>query len=249
MKLVTGIKELDHVLGGVRERSLIMIHEADPRSLGRFLALEITRAKLDSENLVGFFNIGTPLPIMLEIMNKTGIDWERHLKEQRLMIVDTFGSIYDTEVKAENIWYLKKPITIDTLNNKYLEVIQKHKEKWAERDMFRGREIWGITIAISDYIRIFGMQHTQRYIEIADLQRVKAEVYKKYPAGTNIWVYSGNDTVVMPLIYRKADYVLRTESRVEDGEVKRVLKVIKIPDLKEVPPVEYTFKNWKVTFK
>ncbi|WP_240922820.1 hypothetical protein [Thermococcus sp. Bubb.Bath] len=60
MKLKLGIKGLDFLLGGVEPRSLILIHEADPASLGKLLAFEILKAKLDSDNLIGYFNIGTP---------------------------------------------------------------------------------------------------------------------------------------------------------------------------------------------
>jgi len=248
MTLTLGIKELDETLGGVVEKSLILIHEADPRSLGKFLAFEIMRRKLDSDNLVGYFNIGTPLPALVSVMEKVGINWKKHLSENRLMIIDTFGSIYDIKRDLENVWYLRKPIDIDTLNDKYIKVIGAHKQKWAELGMFEGRELWGVTVSMSDYLSIFTPKATQRYIEISDLQRSRSEVYKKYPAGTNVWTYTGEDTIVLPLLYRKADYIFKTESRIEDGETRRYLHIIKAPELGDVRTLEYRFKGGRVRF-
>jgi len=248
MPLKLGINELDEILGGVVERSLILIHEADPRSLGKFLAFEIMRRKLDSDNLVGYFNIDSPLSITLSILEKVGLDWRRHLHEGRLMIIDTFGSIYDTKTDLENVWYLRKPIDIDTLNEKYIKVIGAHKQKWAEMGMFEGRELWGVTVSMSNYLSIFTPKATQRYLEISDLQRRKSEVYIKYPAGTNVWTYTGDDTIVLPLLYRKADYILKTESRIEDGKVKRYLHLIKNPKLGAVSTLEYKFKGGRIRF-
>ncbi len=248
MTLTLGIRELDEALGGVVEKSLILIHEADPRSLGKFLAFEIMRNKLDSDNLVGYFNIGTPLPALLSVMEKVGIEWKRHLHEGRLMIIDTFGSIYDVKTDLENVWYLRKPIDLDTLNGKYIKVIGAHKQRWAELGMFEGRELWGVTVSMSDYLSIFPPRATQRYIEISDLQRSRSQVYKKYPAGTNVWTYTGGDTMVLPLLYRKADYILKTESRIEDGEIKRYLHIIKAPELGDTRTLEYKFKGGRVQF-
>ena len=248
MILRLGIKELDELLGGVVERSLILIHESDPRSLGKLIAFEIMRSKLDSDNLVGYFNIGTPLPLVLSIMEKARIDWKKHLADGRLMIIDTFGSIYDIKTDMENVWYLRKPIDIDTLNEKYLKVIEAHKQKWAEKGMFEGRELWGITVSISDYLSLFTPRATQRYLEISDLQRSRSNVYKKYPAGTNVWVYTGEDTTVLPLVYRKADYILKTESRIENGEIKRYLHIIKAPEINDVFNIEYGFERDKLVF-
>ena len=248
MTLELGIKEVDKILGGVGERSLILIHEADSRSLGKFIAFEVLRNKLESDNLVGYFNIGTPLPIVLSVMEKSGINWKKHLLQDRLMIIDTFGSIYDLKTDLENVWYLKKPIDIDTLNEKYLEVIRAHKQRWLERGMFENRELWGITVSISDYLPIFGPKATQKYLEVSDLLRSRSDVYKRYPAGTNVWTYTGVDTIVLPLIYRKADYVFRTESKCESGEVKRYLHIVKAPDLEKIESVEYHFVNGRITF-
>ncbi len=248
MTLELGIRELDDLLGGVVERSLILVHESDPRSLGKFIAFEIMRRKLDSDNLVGYFNIGVPILVLLGVMEKAGIDWRRHLNDGRLMIIDTFGSIYDVRTDLTNVWYLKSPMDIDTLNDKYINVIGAHKRKWAEMGMFEGRELWGVTVSMSDYLTMFSPKATQRYLEVSDLQRSRSYVYRKYPAGTNIWTYTGEDTVVLPLLYRKADYILKTESRVEDGGVRRYLHVLKTPDMREVSTVEYGFKGGRVVF-
>ncbi|WP_297497292.1 hypothetical protein [Thermococcus sp.] len=249
MSLKLGLKPVDRVLGGVEERSLILIHEADPRSLGKFLALHVMKEKLDSDNLVGYFNIGMPLSVFLSVTRRFGIDVERHLKEGRLMIVDTFGSIYDLRVEMENVWYLSGPISLEILNEKYIEVIRTHKEKWKQLNRFEGRELWGVTVSISDYLHMFGAQKTQRYLELADLLRTNSDVYRKYPAGTNVWVYTGNDLVVLPLLYRKATYVLRTESTVtEEGKVIRTMKIVKAPGLKSMPAYEYTFRSGRLKF-
>ncbi len=249
MNLKLGIKPVDEELGGVRERSLILIHEADPRSLGKFIALHVMKYKLDSDNLVGYFNIGIPLSVFLSVASSLGIDVETHLKENRLMIIDTFGSIYDLRTEWENVWYLSRPISLEVLNEKYIEVIRAHKEKWLRLNMFEGRELWGITLSISDYLHMFGPQKTQRYLELVDLLRASSDVYTKYPAGTNIWVYTGNDVVVLPLLYRKATYVLKTESRITDeDEVLRTMKIVKAPGLESMPLYEYTFRSGRIKF-
>ena len=248
MSLELGIKPVDEELGGVKERSLILIHEVDPRSLGKFLALHVMKHKLDSDNLVGYFNIGMPLSVFLSVASRFGIDVERHLKENRLMIVDTFGSIYDLRTEMENVWYLSRPISLEILNEKYIEVIRAHKEKWRQLNMFTGRELWGITISISDYLHMFGPQKTQRYLELIDLLRANSDVYRKYPAGTNVWVYTGNDVVVLPLLYRKATYVLKTESQIRDDEVLRTMRIVKAPGLKSMPIYEYTFHHGQIKF-
>ena len=96
---------------------------------------------------------------------------------------------------------------------------------------------------------MFGTQKTQRYLELTDLLRTNSDVYRKYPAGTNVWVYTGNDLVVLPLLYRKATYVLRTESTVtEEGKVIRTMKIVKALGLKSMPAYEYTFRSGRLKF-
>lgn len=250
MKLKLGIDPIDKDLGGVEERKLVLIHEADPRSLGKLLALQIMKEKLDSDNLVGYFNIGMPLTMFLSVAKRLGIDVERHLHENRLMIIDTFGSLYDVRREIENVWYLSKPISLEILNDKYLEVIRAHKEKWRQLNMFEGRELWGITLSISDYLHMFGATKTQRYLEMADILRARADVYRKYPAGTNVWVYSGTDMAVLPLLYRKAEYVLRTESKIsDDGRIVRLLRIVKAPYVEDILSYEYKVHKDRVKFR
>jgi KaiC/GvpD/RAD55 family RecA-like ATPase len=246
--LKTGIQPVDEELGGVVERSLILLHEADPRSLGKLIAFELLKKKIDEDQLIGYFNIGAPMNLLLELFNKMEIDYERAFEKGILFIVDTFGSVYDHRIEHRNIQYLKKPISLETLNNKYLEVIEEHKKTWAENGMFEGREVWGITVSMSDYKWMFGEEPTLRYLEFVDAQRRTADVYKKYPSGTNIWIYSGTDNRILPFLYRKADYVLRTYSTLEDDKVIRKLRISKTPKRDPIREFEYTIEGHRVVF-
>jgi hypothetical protein len=246
--LKTGIKPLDEELGGVAERSLILLHEADPRSLGKLIAFEVLKKKIDEDQLIGYFNIGTPINLLLDLFAKVEVDYEGAFEREILFIVDTFGSVYDHRTEHRNIQYLRKPISIDTLNEKYLEVIGEHKKTWAEKGMFEGRELWGITVSISDYKWMFKEEATLRYLEFIDAQRHMAPVYREYPSGTNLWVYSGNDNRILPFLYRKADYVLRTYSTLEDDKVIRKLRISKTPKRDPIREFEYTIEGHRVVF-
>jgi hypothetical protein len=246
--LKTGIKPLDDGLGGVKERSLILLHEADPRSLGKLIAFELLKKKIDEDHLIGYFNIGTPIDLLLDLLTKMGIDYEGAFERGILFIVDTFGSIYDHRTEHKNVQYLKKPISIENLNDRYMEVIEDHKKNWARGEMFKGRELWGITVSISDYKWMFGEDATLKYLEFIDAQRHTAPVYKKYPSGTNLWVYSGIDNKILPFLYRKADYVLRTYSTLEEGKVVRKLRISKTPERSSIREFEYEIGEGGVVF-
>ncbi|MDI3475290.1 MAG: hypothetical protein PWQ79_601 [Thermococcaceae archaeon] len=250
MKLVkTGLRPLDKALGGVREKSLILLHEEDPRSLGKLMALEVLREKLDGGHLVGYFNLGMPISVLFELFDKMGIDYRRAFDEDRFFLVDTFGSIYGQRVDFENVQYLRTPVSLETLNDRYIEVIREHKRRWAEKGMFEGRELWGITVSNSDYKWIFGEEPTLRYLELVDAQRHTADVYRKYPSGTNLWVYSGVDRVILPFLYRKADYVLKTGSSIEGDKVVRNLIVVKAPELEDILSFEYAVRDHRIIFE
>ncbi|MBP1912557.1 hypothetical protein [Thermococcus stetteri] len=244
--LKTGIKPLDDELGGIRERSLILLHEADPRSLGKLIAFEILKKKINEDHLIVYFNIGTPIARLLELFNKMGVGYEKAFEREIMFVVDTFGSVYDHRIEHRNIQYLRRPISLETLNSKYIGVIGEHKKIWAEKGMFEGRELWGITVSISDYKWMFGAEATLKYLEFVDAQRYTAPVYRKYPSGTNIWVYSGVDDEILPFLYRKADYVLRTYSTLENGKVVRKLRISKTPERSNIREFEYTVEDHRI---
>ncbi|NJE85566.1 hypothetical protein E3E23_06980 [Thermococcus sp. CX2] len=237
MKL--GVKELDNVLGDIEKGSLILFHEADSRSRGKEIVFKIISSKLDSDNLVGLFNISYPIPVLLSILERNGVSATKHLNEDRLVIIDTFGSIYGMRYNIKNVWYLNGPISLETLGQKYIDVIRRYKQYWAEKGMFDGRELWGSSIVMSEYKHIFGVDATLRYLEVSSEIRRRSDVYRKYPSGTNIWLYSGVDNKVLPFLYRKAKYIIKTESYIEGWEVKRRLKILKAPGLEDTVEFEY----------
>lgn len=236
-------KILDKEIGKIRPTSYILLHELDPRSRGRDLIFEFIRKKLEKDNLLGFFNISYPLPLLLKILKKRGIDFEKYLDNNRFLIIDTFGSIYNLRYDIKNVWYLEDATSLELLSIKYAQVVKAHKEEWARLGLFEGREIWGVAMDLSEYERIFSEEGTLRYIEVSADVRRRHEAYTKFPKGTNIWVYSGKGSRVLPSIYRRSHYVLRTRSEITDEGVKRELLVLKTPNLSEFKRFEYRFTD------
>lgn len=234
---------LDREIGKIMPTSYILLHEVDARSRGRELLLELTKRKLEKESLLGFFNISYPIPVLFKIFKKRGIDFKKYLKSGNFAIIDTFGSLYGLKYSCENVWYLEGAVSLELLSVKYAQAVKALKEKWAQRGLFDGRELWGVVMDISEYERIFGMYETLRYLEVSADVRRRHEAYVKFPKGTNIWVYSGKGSKVLPPIYRRANYVIKTVSEITDEGVKRELWVVKTPELSGVKRFEYKFTD------
>ncbi|WP_457753007.1 hypothetical protein [Thermococcus sp.] len=124
--------------------------------------------------------------------------------------------------------------------------MEAHKKKWAELGLFDGRELFGFAVDMSSYLNLFGSEkETLKYLELSAEIRAKSRAYRKYPTGTNFWLWGGKQSMsVLASIYRRADYVLRTSSRIENHKIIRTLEVVKLPELKgEILKFEYSFKN------
>ncbi|WP_297549638.1 hypothetical protein [Thermococcus sp.] len=240
------IPELDKELGGILKQSFILIHEVDPRARGKDILLHILREKLKKDNLVGYFNISYPLHVLMRAFETSGINAREYLKRGNFTIIDTFGSFYDVISDLEGIWYLKGSISAEVLPTKYVEVVEAHKKIWAERGLFKGRELYGFTMDVSDYIEILGGElETLRYLEISAELRAKARAYREYPKGTNFWLWGPKESSqVLASVYRRATYVIRVRSELNGMEVVRYLEILKAPDLKSrIIKFKYHFKN------
>ncbi|BAD84395.1 hypothetical protein, conserved [Thermococcus kodakarensis KOD1] len=244
-----GIKPLDEALGGVKEHSYILLHEEDPRSLGRELVFEFMKNKLENDNLVGFFNISHALPILIEIMKKRGINVDEYLDSLNLAIVDTFGSLYGPRIERRGVWYLSGSLSYELLSRKYAEVVRAHKELWKKENMFEGRELWGVAMDLSEYSNIFGEANALSYFEVSAEIRRRHRAYREYPTGTNIWVFSGKPDRVFSSLYRRVDYVVRTRSELTEEGVKRYMCILKAPGVSDVISFEYSFTRNGIEMK
>ncbi len=243
------MKELDELLGGIREHSYILFHEEDPRSLGRELVFRFIRYKLEGDNLMGIFSIIYSLPFLLDIMRRNGIDAESYLDSLNLAIIDTFGSFYGPRIRRRGVWYLPGSPSYELLSRKYAEAVRAHKELWAEEGMFSGRELWGVAMDVSEYTRIFGEANTLSYFEVSAEVRRQHEAYRKYPTGTNVWVFSGKADRVFSSLYRRVDYVFRTRSVLTDDGVRRYLCILKAPGISTVPVFEYSLLEGEIRMR
>ncbi|NJE54074.1 hypothetical protein [Thermococcus sp. 21S9] len=240
------IPALDEALGGLREHSFVLVHEADPRARGKEILFHILREKLKQGHLVGYFNISYPIHVLMKAFDVSGIDARKYLDKGNLAIIDTFGSFYDIASNIKGIWYLKGSLSADVLPAKYVEVVEAHKKRWAEQGMFEGRELYGFTMDVSDYIDMLGGElETLRYLEISAELRVNARAYRDYPKGTNFWLWGRKGSpAVMASVYRRASYVLRVKSEFNDGNVVRYLEVLKAPEMgNEVIRFRYHFDD------
>lgn len=247
--LKLGIDVLDGALGGIVKGSYILFHEEDPRSLGRELIFEFIGYRLENDDLLGIFNISHPLPLLFEMMEKRGIDFERYLDSLNLSIVDTFGSFYGPRVERKGVWYLEGTLSYELLSRRTAEVVKAQKELWREMGMFEGRNLWGVAMDISEYVRIFGEANALSYFEVSADVRRKHEAYREYPTGTNLWVFTGKADRTFSSLYRRVDYVARTESELTDEGVKRYLHILKAPGVEEVLTFEYSFTDNGVEFR
>ncbi|WP_048150100.1 hypothetical protein [Palaeococcus ferrophilus] len=238
--LSIGIKELDEMLGGVKKGSYILLHEEDPRSLGREIVFRFLRQKLEDDNLVGLFNLSYPMPTLLRLLRRRGIEVEKYLDSGNLAIVDTFGSFHGPKLERNGIQYLSGSLSPELLSRKYADVVRIHKEEWARTGMFEGRELWGVAMNVNEYVNIFGEDTALSYFEVSAEVRRRHRAYREYPTGTNVWVYTGRADRVFASIYRRMDYVIRTRSEVTDGRVRRYLCLLKAPDLWQPLVFEYS---------
>ncbi|WP_297479852.1 hypothetical protein [Thermococcus sp.] len=238
------IDALDKELGGLKEHSFVLVHEADPRARGKEILFHILRQKLKRGSLVGYFNISYPVHILMRAFEISGIDGRKYLKNGTLAIIDTFGSFYDIISDVEGIWYLKGSLSADVLPAKYVEVVEAHKRKWSESGMFSGRKLYGFAIDVSDYIDMLGGElETLKYLEISAELRANARAYREYPKGTNFWLWGRKgSSQILASVYRRATYVLRVRSELSGNRVVRYLEVLKAPDMKsEVIRFTYHF--------
>lgn len=227
------IKALDEELGRLREHSFVLLHEADPRARGKEILFHILGEKLKKGSLVGYFNISFPIHILMRAFEISGIDWREYLKSGTLAIIDTFGSFHDIVSDVEGVWYLKGSLSADVLPAKYVAVVEAHKRKWAERGMFEGRDLYGFTVDVSDYIDMLGGElETLKYLEISAEMRANARAYREYPKGTNFWLWGRKGSPqILASVYRRATYVLRVRSELSGNRVVRYLEVLKAPGM------------------
>ncbi|AFK22111.1 hypothetical protein [Pyrococcus sp. ST04] len=245
------IKALDKELDGIRKYSLVLIHQEDPLSRGVDLLYYILTEKLKQDNLIGYFNISYPLPLVLRALRRFNIDPIEALKSLRLAIIDTFGSFYGVKSNLPSVWVLEGMLSSETLPAKYARVIEEHKSVWAKEGLFEGRDIYGFAVAISSYMELFNSsEETLRYLELSSEIMSIHPAYKKYPRGTNFWLWLGKGhKEVFASVYRRADYVLRTRSYFTDDGIKRELIILKTPEFEdEVIKFEYEFEEGEIKF-
>ena len=247
--LSLGIEAVDSTLGGVQKGSYILLHEQDPRSMGRELAFMFLKKKLQEDNLIGMFNLSYPLPTLFHLFKKRGVDAESYLRSKNLVIIDTFGSLYGLRVDMEGVQYLKGSLSPEVLSKKYADVVGAHKEEWPRLGMFEGRELWGISMNINEYTKIFNESTVLSYFEVSAETRRRHRAYREYPTGTNIWVYVGGPDRVFASLYRRMDYVIRTRSERVGDTVKRYLCILKAPGMWQSITFEYSFTPDGVEFR
>ncbi|ASJ17621.1 hypothetical protein A3L04_09570 [Thermococcus chitonophagus] len=243
------IDVLDKEVGEIKKYSLVLLHQEDSPSRGVDLLFYIISKKLRSDSLVGYFNISYPLPLVLKALERFSINPVEYLESYKLSIIDTYGSFHGIKTKLPSVWFLEGMLSSETLPIKYAQVIEAHKKIWAERGMFEGREIYGFAVAISSYMELFNSpEETLRYLEVSSEVRAVHRAYKKYPRGTNFWLWIGKEYEdVFASVYRRADYVLRTRSYFTEEGIKRELMVLKTPDTEpRIMKFEYSFKDGKV---
>lgn len=232
---------LDREIGKIKPTSYILFHEMDARSRGRELIFEFMKRKLEKGSLMSFFNVSCPLSVLFAMFKRHGIEPEKSLESDRFAIIDTFGSIYNIKYNVKNVWHIEGSISIELLSPKTAHIVKRIKERWAQMWNIHEKELWGVVMDISEYERIFSEEETLRYLEVAGEVRRRHEAYIKFPKGTNIWVYSGEGSRVLPSLYRRSQYVLRTKSEITEDGVKRELIVLKTPKLGKTRRFEYAF--------
>ena len=239
------IEELDREIGKIKKHSLILIHEEDASSRGKDILFYILSRKLKSDNLVGMFSISYPLQLIIRIISRFGVDVIKYLENHRLAIVDTFGSFHGIKATMPGVWYLEGMLSSETLPIKYAKAVEDHKKVWMDLNLFEGRELYGFAISMSGYLEVFTPEETLRYLETSAEVRYGHPAYKKYPRGTNFWLWEGvKDKRVLLSVYRRADYVLKTRSSLGENGIKRELLVIKTPKpIEELVRFEYEFKG------
>ncbi|CAB50543.1 hypothetical protein [Pyrococcus abyssi] len=247
-----GIKELDKEIGEIKKYSLILFHQEDSLSRGIDVLYYILAKKLKEDELIGYFNISYPLPLVLKVLSRFGVDPIKALESRNLAIIDTFGSFYGIRTNIKGVYMLEGMLSSETLPAKYARVVELHKEDWAKFGMFEGRNIFGFAIAISSYLELFGrVDEVLRYIELSSEIRHVHPAYRKYPRGTNFWLWIGKgNEEVFGSVFRRADYVIRTRSHLGDEGIKRELIILKTPGISEdIVKFEYEFKDTRPVLK
>ncbi|AEC51854.1 hypothetical protein PNA2_0938 [Pyrococcus sp. NA2] len=242
-----GFKTLDREIGEIKEHSLVLIQQEDATSRGVELLYQILSSKLKQGNLIGYFNISYPFPLVMKALERFGIDPKKAIEDRRLAVIDTFGSFYGVRVNFPMVSYLEGMLSAESLSMKYAKIVQEHKETWKRLGLLEGRDIYGFAVAVSSYAKLFsGIDETLRYFELSSEIMRSHPAYKKYPVGVaNFWLWIGKGPeVIFASVYRRVDYVLRTRSYFTEDGIERELVVLKTPELEEeIIKFEYEFKK------
>lgn len=244
MLINLGIPQLDKIIGGIEEGSLIALIERDSRSLGGLISLLVARKKLEEGHLVALLNKSLPLPVLLSRLECIGIDVYKYLGNGQLAILDVFDSQYEVRYDTPSVFYIRGEIYEGTYLQKSLREILSIKKEWMRRGLIdENTEIWGINYKISDYLDIFSESALIKIIETTSEIRFVHEAYTHYPKGTNIWVFSGDNQTIINLLYRRADYVIETRSILTEEGVKRELYLIKKPKMWRIRRFTYQIRG------
>ncbi|NJE07007.1 hypothetical protein E3E31_00360 [Thermococcus sp. M39] len=239
-----GIPQLDKIIGGIEDGSLIALIERDPRSLGSLISLLVAKKKLEEGHLVVLFNKSLPLPVLLNRLESVGINVDRYLGNGQLAILDVFDSYYEVRYDIPNVFYIKGGVQEGSYLQKSVKEVLSIKREWVRRGLIdENKELWGINYKLSDYLDIFSEHGLIKIIETTSEIRFVHEAYTKYPKGTNIWVFSGNNQTIINLLYRRADYVIETRSILTEEGVKRELYLIKMPKMGRIRRFTYQIKG------
>ncbi|MBO8175021.1 MAG: hypothetical protein H0Z18_07165 [Thermococcus sp.] len=239
-----GIPQLDKIIGDIEKGSLIALIERDPRSLGSLISLLVTKRKLEEGHLVALLNKSLPLPVLLNRLESVGIDVDRYLESGHLAILDVFDSYYEVKYDIPGVFYVKGGIQEGAYLQKSVKEILNIKKEWMRRGLIgENTELWGINYKLSDYLDIFSEYGLIKIIETTSEIRFVHEAYTKYPKGTNIWIFSGNNQTIINLLYRRADYVIETRSILTEEGIKRELYLIKMPKMGRIKRFTYQIKG------
>ena len=144
----TGIEELDSMLGGgILDDSIVLI-TYDTNSFGWVLAVEVFRSLLQKNGFGVISNYSLPYSLLSKYAATLGFDIDRAGRENKLAIIDIFGSINGVKLDYPYIYYPSR-IDASTFLPKLVDVYYELLKK------ANNRKPIGLTISMDGFAHIF----------------------------------------------------------------------------------------------
>ncbi|WP_461866167.1 hypothetical protein [Thermococcus sp.] len=207
----------------------------DTYSSAWMLGFAFLKKEIDAGGFVSISNYNLPLPNLLRAGSLVGLDIQKEIEKENIIIIDVFGSKYDVKFNMKNIFYLEN-VDPETINPKINILYSK-----VVLPKIGNRAVVRLVHTLDGAAFMLGEDVTLKL-----LNATIAEKTRTMPS--SVLVLPINRDVVskkfVAWVASLSDYVIVASSKLRDEGLDETLHVVKAP-FEDFEPTAYKLRATK----